>query len=316
MAKKDEFDLELDFEKELGFNNTDLLNDDAQMDALDLKETPDTENSVYSSISDDEELDFLDDEFLASLGIIVDDDDEEDLPEAKAQPKQSEESEAPEAFADTEEPEVFAETEETAEDSQDEEDIVDDLEEDFEDDYDEILDEEDESGEDYGFDMDDSEEAQEDEIDLISVPKPAFDVDSTPDLGEDFAATYDEVAKEQESVSEETAETAAKKAELSDIPKRRRKMSKERIIKEVYLPPIIAGLALILILCFVGGAIGRGIKANKDADEALKASNEASVSALQQEANTLVSQAYVLASGYDYDAALNVLNSFSGEKTE
>ena len=124
MAKKDEFDLEFDFEKELNLDAEDLLKDDTQMEALDLEEDSDAEASAYTSVGDDDELDFLNDEFLASLGIIVEDDEEEEL-----SPEEPEEAE-----------ELLEEIQEPEEAPAEEEDIVDALAEDYEDDYDESCD--------------------------------------------------------------------------------------------------------------------------------------------------------------------------------
>ena len=49
---------------------------------------------------------------------------------------------------------------------------------------------------------------------------------------------------------------------------RRRKRSKTQIFKEVYLPAIIAGIALLLIIVFIIGAIARGIQKNRAEKEA------------------------------------------------
>ena len=41
---------------------------------------------------------------------------------------------------------------------------------------------------------------------------------------------------------------------------RRKKRSQMQIFKETYLPVIIAGVSLVMILIFIIGAIGRGIQ--------------------------------------------------------
>jgi len=288
MSKKDEFDLEFDFEKEYGFDPKEILDPETEPDvgAFDIttKAAPAEENSVYQPIGDDEELDFLSDDFLASLGIDIHATEDAEAPNGTVTPT---------AEALTEEASV-PEDDELVSMFQDEN-----LDENPALDFGDVLD----------------ETTEEVPVDFV---EPAFDVDSTPDLGEDFAATYDEVAKENEAVDTpaQQDEEPAVRTELSDIPKRRRKMSKERILKEVYLPPIIAGLALVLIIWFIGGAIGRGVKNNKEKEDALAASNQASQSALQQEAEQLLKDAEALASGYDYDAALKKLDSFSGTMTD
>jgi len=281
MDKKEEFDMEFDFEKEFSFDPEEILDEESAeqgTEAFDLIPEfakDETESSAFQPIGEDEELDFLSDDFLASLGI----------------------TESAEEAPETEAPTPVEDVSEDAEDDELLSLFVDDEpDKNLEEDIDDLL----------------EEDALPEEAEFV--PEPAFDVDSTPDLGEDFAATYDEVAKENEAAAEEN--TDEKKTELADIPKRRRKMSKERIIKEVYLPPIIAGLALLLVVIFIGGAIGRTVKANKDKQDAIAASVEAASSALAQEANQLLIEANVLARGYDYDAALAKLENFSGDITQ
>lgn len=97
---------------------------------------------------------------------------------------------------------------------------------------------------------------------------------------------------------------------------RRRKRSKSRIFKEVYLPVIISGIALLMIVVFIIGAIARGIQKNRAEKEA---SIQQSISILNEqlrlaeEEKTLLEQAGLLAAGYDYQGAIDVLNTFSGD---
>ncbi len=268
MDKKEEFDMEFDFEKEYSFDPKEILDEEPADQAVE-----DFDLIPEAPAQEEEELDFLSDDFLASLGIVETEPEQE--PEAPAEPE---------------------------EDSQEDEELMSLFQ-------DENLDEADEDA------LEDLLEDLEEEGEYEPAPQPAFDVDPTPDLGEDFEATFDEVAKENEAAQEEEA-AQPEKTVLADIPKRRRKMSKERLIKEVYLPPIIAGLALILVIFFIGSAIGRTVKANKAEKDAIDASVEAASSALAQEADRLLTQADALASGYDYDAALATLDSFSGDMTQ
>ena len=102
-------------------------------------------------------------------------------------------------------------------------------------------------------------------------------------------------------------------------PRRRRKKSKVQIFKEAYLPAILACLTLVLILSFVVGAIGNGIKQKQANDEAAR---ESSISAANQaeliksESEMLLERAALQAQGYDYEGAINTLNSFSGNINE
>lgn len=97
---------------------------------------------------------------------------------------------------------------------------------------------------------------------------------------------------------------------------RRRKRTKMQIFKEAYLPLIVAAVALLLILIFIIGSITRAVQWNQLAK---KESIAASVAAEQQqeawekEAANLLSQAKRLAAGCNYDAAVQLLDSFSGQ---
>lgn len=97
---------------------------------------------------------------------------------------------------------------------------------------------------------------------------------------------------------------------------RRRKRSEFEIFKESYLPVIIAGVALLLILAFIIGSIVRSVQyKNYEKQLAQIAAAAASEEAaqLEAEANELLKTAAYHAEQYDYDTALSVLNSFSGD---
>ena len=148
-------------------------------------------------------------------------------------------------------------------------------------------------------------------------PTPAFDVEM--DLDEDFMKPVEDIFPNHEEEDHQpivpVVEVAA--AEQSAAPvRRRKKLSRERLIKEVYLPPVILGLTLILLITFIGGAIGRAIRINKEAQAAILESQQAASDALTREAETLIARADVLAQGYDYDAAIAVLDSFSADKAQ
>lgn len=97
---------------------------------------------------------------------------------------------------------------------------------------------------------------------------------------------------------------------------RRRQRTQMQIIKEDYLPVIIAGAALIMVVIFIIGSITRGVQKNRAEKEALLAESAASAAAqekLEQEANDLIAQSKKLAANYDYPAAIALLDSFSGD---
>ena len=146
-------------------------------------------------------------------------------------------------------------------------------------------------------------------------PTPAFDVE--PELDEEFIKSVEEIFPDSEEDAQPVVPVVEMEEEKPAAPvRRRKKMSKERLIKEVYLPPAILALTLILLITFIGTSIGRAIKNNKEEQAAIQASQQAESSALSREAEALVAQADVLAQGYNYDAAIALLDSFSGDKTQ
>lgn len=97
---------------------------------------------------------------------------------------------------------------------------------------------------------------------------------------------------------------------------RRKKRTKTQVFKETYLPAIIAGVALLLIVIFIIGSIVRSVqKKNFEKDANLAASDAANSEQvrLDNEAKTLLAQAEAMAAGYDYAGAIAALDSFSGD---
>ena len=98
-------------------------------------------------------------------------------------------------------------------------------------------------------------------------------------------------------------------------PRRRRKKSKLQIFKEAYLPAILAVLTLVMILSFCIGALGNAIDRKRMNDEAAKASSEQAAQEAERvaiEASRVMDKAKLLAAGYDYEQAIDVLDDFSG----
>ena len=97
---------------------------------------------------------------------------------------------------------------------------------------------------------------------------------------------------------------------------RRKKRSQMQIFKETYLPVLIAGVALILIIVFIIGSITRAVQKNK-AEAAASIAASSSIAAeearLEQAAKDLMAQADVLMAGYDYQGAIALLNTFEGD---
>lgn len=97
---------------------------------------------------------------------------------------------------------------------------------------------------------------------------------------------------------------------------RRKKRTKMQVFKESYLPVLIAGVALILIVIFIIGSIVRAVQKNryeKEVSYAASVSIAAEEARIAQEIKELVAQADSLAADYDYQAAIDVINSFSGD---
>lgn len=97
---------------------------------------------------------------------------------------------------------------------------------------------------------------------------------------------------------------------------RRRKRSQMQIIKEDYLPVIIIGISLILILIFIIGSIVRAVQrkqynAELSAQSSLAAQQEQE--RLEAEVAALMTEAADLAKHFDYDGAIAVMDRFQGD---
>ena len=97
---------------------------------------------------------------------------------------------------------------------------------------------------------------------------------------------------------------------------RRRKRSKMQIIKEDYLPVVISGLAIILVIIFIIGSIVRGIQGvqyrkRTEAEAALAA--QQAQEQLEAEAASILEKAKALAMHFDYEGAMELIQSFSGQ---
>ena len=92
-----------------------------------------------------------------------------------------------------------------------------------------------------------------------------------------------------------------------------------RIVKDDYLPAIIGGLALLLILIFIIGAISRGIQGAQFRKQQAIAESIAAVEAqaqLDAEAANIILQAGELSQHYDYDSAISLIRNFSGSLSD
>lgn len=97
---------------------------------------------------------------------------------------------------------------------------------------------------------------------------------------------------------------------------RRKQRSKVQVFKETYLPAIIAGVALILIVIFVIGSITRAVQKNRYEKHLENSNHSSSAGELEQlelESQDLLKKAEAAAACYDYQGAIAILNSFSGD---
>lgn len=94
---------------------------------------------------------------------------------------------------------------------------------------------------------------------------------------------------------------------------RRRKRSRMKVFKQVYLPVIIVGLVVLLFIIFAIGSIKRSNEKRAAAREesiAQEASEEAELEIYRQKAAELMVEADKYAKNYDYDGAITVLDGF------
>lgn len=104
-------------------------------------------------------------------------------------------------------------------------------------------------------------------------------------------------------------------ADPNETGKRRRKKSKVQIFKEAYLPAILAVATLVLVLVFAVGSLRNfiDVKKTEREQEKMQAQQESlAADAQAEEAARLLADAEVLAKGYDYQGAIDLLESFSG----
>ncbi len=97
---------------------------------------------------------------------------------------------------------------------------------------------------------------------------------------------------------------------------RRRKKTKAQIFKETYLPLVIFALAVCFILVCIAGSITRSVQKKRALEyqaqqQAITQNQEATQ--LAEEEQALLVEAAELAATYDFDGAIAVLDTFSGD---
>ena len=96
---------------------------------------------------------------------------------------------------------------------------------------------------------------------------------------------------------------------------RRRKPTKAQIFKERMLPLIILAVTAVVILIIVIGSITRAIQRNQIAKEVAQAAAEEQAR-LNMEASEIEVTAAEMVQHYDYQGAIDLINSFSGSLAE
>lgn len=333
MAKND-FDIDFDFEKEYGFDPKAILDSEYSDEDLDLSQFDEEALGADQAFEfDDFDLDGLD---------LDEKEDTPDLERTREEPR-NEESFAPDAPEDLEEPDALDDLDFEDEDEESHPDDSDSAEEitrraNF-----------------FGMDTDVLRRQPEQQSPAYEEPlyqeqtyeEPTYEEGSEPD-GEESFYPEDQQQQEQERPAprqrRERPKREKKPVQLTVPPvltklvhlyfptqqeihermesaegRRRRKPSKQQIFKEFYLPTLILGLSLVLILSFVIGSLSNTIDTmqQKRKDEAQKAQQESiAAEQLATEGVRIMEQADRLAMSYDYEEAIRVLDSYEGEKSQ
>ena len=267
---KNDFDVDFDFEKEYGFDPS------LFMDADETEEAPVTDSAFESA--EDPDADFLGDFDLDSLpdeedsgddAGVFDDFDLDDIT------GENSEAEDPMDLPEEEDLPIRRRRQNRQEEPQDpelpEEDVL----------------QEDEVPEDE-LPEEDTEEESEEEPEAEKPArrrKPRADKPKKPSVFSKLLDLYLAPMRQTEDV-----QTVDENGRI----RRRRKPSKSQIFKEVYLPAIIAGLALLLVLSFIVGSVTNAVKKKMLNDEAnrresLSASQAAD--AAEKEYDALIAEA-------------------------
>ena len=97
-----------------------------------------------------------------------------------------------------------------------------------------------------------------------------------------------------------------------EAPRRRRRKTKAQIFKEVYLPPIIVCVSLILVLTFLIGSVSNAItlrQIEKDKQQMQLSESLSAAAQAEQKSQEILVEAERLAAGYNYQKAIDLLDS-------
>ncbi len=296
MGKKD-FDIEFDFEEEYGFDPKSFLGTEEYDDKIDLNAFSDEELGLTSRRRAKDEDDMDDDEFEDE---DLDSDDFLNMASTAEEPSQE--------AADAEEP-APEQPDETQPEVTDMDENMEYTEEELEA---SVYEEEeetfqfDEDDEDEDKDEDDEPRKQRKPIQLPKLPKITLPKLKTPNI---FTKFYDLYFAP---VLDKNWQNPEDPPQDPDAPRRRRRKTKAQVFKEVYLPPLLACVCLVLVMSFIIGALSNVIAEKKIKDDIEQSRVESSISQaeLELQASQVVAQeAALLAAGYDYEAAIAKLDT-------
>ena len=324
---KNDFDIDFDFEEEYGFDPKAFLGTEDYKEDVDLEEFSDEELGLASEEEEEEAFDLDEDlEDFLTMGQEAGDEEleeefEEEAEEEDEEPFYEEASEAEEVYEEEESyeeeayedegPDLIAVREKPVyeEGPQYEEPA-----------YEEPAYEEGYEEQEEGFadeSMEEEEELQEKprkkrepiKLPKVTLPKITLPKLSTPKFLTKFYDLYFAPILDK-SLIEEPQDPAN--------PRRRRKKTKAQIFKEVYLPPILVCVTLILVLSFCIGALSNAIedhKLQKQQEENEVQASQDAAALKEQQYQSMMAQAEEMASNYDYEGAITLLNSF-GDASE
>jgi len=318
---KNDFDIDFDFNEEYGFDpkaflGTEEYDENIDLDAFSDEELGLTGQKKASAPAAQEEFDLEDDldldDFLnmSKEYEVNEDPEEEDWSDEAVESEDEPEFEEEEEFDEEEE---FEEDPELSEEEESEEiamnenmEYEEELEMEESEEYEEeALDEEE-------VNLDDSEEEDMPEkkrqkkarkpIQLPKITLPKIKL-KTPNIFTKFFDLYFAPVLYKE-LREEPQDPNA--------PRRRRRKSKAQIFKEVYLPPIIVCISLILVITFLIGSVSNAIQLKQIENEKEQMQLSESLSAAaqaEQENQRILDQAEKLAAEYNYEDAIALLDS-------
>jgi len=318
MAKND-FDIDFDFNEEYGFDPKAFLGSEEYDEHIDPDAFTDeelglTRQKKSSAPAPDEDFDLDDDLDLDDFLNLSRQDKEESPEEEWADEAEEFTEETEEEDAEFPEETEFAneeESEETAmnEDMEYEEEMEMEESEESEEGYEEAEGLEDSEEEDMPAKKSRKKTRKSMQMPKITLPKINLPKLKTPNIFTKFFDLYFAPVLYKE-LREEPQDPNA--------PRRRRRKSKVQIFKEVYLPPIIVCISLILVITFLIGSVSNAIKLRQIENEKEQMQLNESLSAAaqaEQENQRILQQAEKLAAGYNYEDAITLLDSV-GDLTE